>query len=144
MRRVEHSLNTMLQVPSGPGALQGLSLAMFCSSYLLVIDVIGVTGLKYMASLGMVETFGVGGKNNLARAQLFSLLSAVSYMVPSAFQMCKVGICAFPPSVGSAVMYLLATHILLHIICSNHSIQCFFLVLWIASEYSFWIHQCSL
>jgi len=129
----------MLAMPSGPGALYGLSLLTAAVSWSSVISVHSSTGSGYWYVSGTDDVAGGGGKRVRARRALFSSLVAASVSFPSEDRVLRVGIRDFPPSPPGFVMYLLAIQTSLPAISSSHSFQCVSLVdcISLSSSFSF-------
>lgn len=79
---LEHFLNTMFLMPSGPGAFMGLSLLIECSICSIVMSGGSGTGLGYSASSG-TEDWDSGGGKEVASAVLFSSLVDATEIMPS-------------------------------------------------------------
>ena len=92
--------------------------------------------------MGTVEEMGAGGKKVLARVVLFSSLVLASVCCPLVLCVLSVGIRARPPSLGSALRYLLAIHMSAIVALSSHSIQWASFAFLMASEYLLRMMRC--
>src|SRR5712672_168878 len=132
----------MLGMPSGPGALYGLSLPIWphtCSAVSLVVFL--HCGGYRSSTRGSVSA-GLAGKNALVSALLFSpFVLAVRSCPP---MVCfRGGILALPPSVAGTETSLLVVQMSGSSTFSSQSLQCCFLVYCRVLSYLFAASLCS-
>ncbi len=125
--RSTHFIRTIFGMPSGPGALYGLSFLSCCATCSLVIGSSLQHRFGYALSGGMSVSAGLAGKKLFARAHAFSeLVEVISSLLPC---VCfSTGILAFAPSDAGAEMTLWTVHISRSVAFSNQSLQCCLLV----------------
>src|SRR6266404_3247934 len=116
-----HLISTILGIPSGPGALNGRSLAMCFLFWSFVM---------------LSVCWGFLGKKVFASATLL-LMFVLAVCSPSGSCIVRNGILVFPPSLAGAEMYLCAVQRSGSVAFSSQSRQWCFLEYWIVLLYFF-------
>src|SRR3981189_3034045 len=98
-----HCLNTTLQIPSGPGALNGEVLVIVLHMSSSVNFWKGSASGGYSKWCGTLLCVRGWGKKELAKRWLFSVLVITSMDSPCAVWVLRVGILVLPPSLYGVV-----------------------------------------
>src|SRR5712671_6732616 len=141
--RSMHLVSTMLGIPSGPGALYGLSLFRWCRICSFVIFFGRSHCRGYLPSSCTLDCCSFRGKKHLARAVLLSPLFEATLSSPPTFCF-SVGMRDLPPSVAGADISLCTAHMSGSSAFSSQSRQCCFFVLLSIFSYSLITSLCSL
>src|SRR6266404_1960146 len=132
-----HLISTILGIPSGPGALNGRSLAMCFLIWSFVMGfILHIRRGRFASSVMLSVCWGFLGKKVFASATLL-LMFVLAVCSPSGSCIVRNGILVFPPSLAGAEMYLCAVQRSGSVAFSSQSRQWCFLEYWIVLLYFF-------
>src|SRR5712671_453365 len=141
--RSAHLVSTMLGIPSGPGALYGLSLFKWRKICSFVIFLGRSHCRGYLSSACALGCCGFGGKKHFAKAALLSPLFEATLSSPPTLCF-SAGMRDLPPSAGGAEISLCTAHMSGSSAFSSQLRQCCFFVLLSVFSYSLTASLCSL